>query len=347
MAVLYFDSFDHFTTAQLTTKWNAQLGSGEFLPPEVTTNAGRKGYGLATWKGGQAWKSFVDSATVSVGFAWRPMGIANKRIMALRDEETIQVYLQLSEASRIQIFRGNGQLIGTGSQAISPAKFYHIELRVVLGSTTGEVTLRINGDAALGFSATNVSTQVSSFARVNILTLGDPSNSPIYFHYDDVFITDGNLIGPQFVDVLRPNGNVPGYMDMSAVGGAGSLYERINDITPDGDTSYLYSAAAAVGGVHYSEFEDIRDVTGGAIHALAVHTFARKEYGNTRMFYTGMYPGTYDGASGTMQYYNFDPLSIENDYCYQSNYYDNNPGTGGTWSVGSVNALKAGFLRYV
>lgn len=358
MSAIFWESWDHYNTSQLTTKWNSQIGVGlgAFLPPEITTDAGRKGYGLAIRTGGSAWKAFQDLSIVSVGLAWRPMGIANKRIFALRDEESIQVYLQLSAASKVQVYRGNGQLLGTSAQAISAGTFYHLELRVVLGSTTGAVTLRINGDATLGFSATNVNTQVSSFARVNILQLGDPTNSPIYFHYDDIFITDGTMLGPQFVDVLRPNGGVPGYMDMAVVG-AGSHYQAMDETTPDDDTTYVYSSSPNLGTL-LSEFEDIREplpvsipAASGAIAGLAVHTYARKEYGNTRGFRTGVMPGTQDGAQGSIVYFDNAPLYMETENAYHSDYYTNNPGAnlgaGGTWTIESINALRAGFSRYV
>lgn len=349
--ILFMDGLDHYQTSQFTTKWNSQIGldSGLFTPPIITTDAGRKGYGLATKQGGSAWRSFADTSTVAIGFAFRPMDIVNKRIVALRDEGTIQLYLQLSSTGAVQVFRGNGTLIGNSAQILSPAKFYYIELKSAIASTTGTITLRINGQASLGFSATSVNTQVSSVARVNILQFGDPTNSTVFFHYDDVWVTDGDLLGVQYVDVLRPNGGVPGYMDMQSIG-AGSHYQAIDDTNPDDDSTYISSSSNWIGSVQFSEFENIRETTGGGIAGVAVHTYAKKEYGNTRGFKTGLYPGTPDSAPGSVQYYG-DPLYAETEYAYHSDPYANNPGanggTGGTWTVQSINALKAGFLRYV
>lgn len=349
--ILVMDSFDHYDTSQFTKKWNAQIGldSNVFSPPIITTDAGRKGYGLATRQGGSAWRSFADTSTVAIGFAFRPMDIVSKRIVALRDEGTIQLYLQLSATGAVQVFRGNGTLIGNSAQILSAAKFYHIELKSTIASTGGTVTLKINGQASLGFSATSVNTQVSPIARVNILQFGDPTTSLVYFHYDDLWVTDGDQLGVQYVDVLRPNGGVPGYMDMQVVG-AGSHYQAVNDTVPDDDSTYIYSPSDWVGSVQFSEYENIRETTGGAIAGVAVHTYARKEYGNTRGFRTGLYPGTADAAPGSVQYYN-DPLYVETEYAYHSDTYANNPGAndgaGGTWTVQSINALKAGFLRYI
>lgn len=348
LSILLIDSFDHYATGNITEKWNAQIGVyGPYTAPSITTAAGRRGNGLALTNGGVVYKSFADSAVVSVGFIWRTTAVVNRRIAALRDEEINQVYLQLSSLGKIQVFRGNGTLLGSSSQTISAAKFYHIEMRIAVGSTTGAVTLNINGQVALGFSASPANTQVSSLARVNTLSLGDPTNNNATCHYDDVFLTTGDMLGPQYVDVLRPNGAVGGLSDMSVVG-ASSPYQAIDDTTPDSDTTYIYSPTSGVGGVSFSEYENFRDSENGAISAIALHTYARKEFGNTRAFSHGLYPGTIDAAGGTTQYYG-NSTYVEAEYAYHSDYYIHNPGAvggaGGTWTVGALNNLRAGFKR--
>lgn len=347
LSILLIDSFDHYATGNITEKWNAQIGVyGPYTAPSITTAAGRRGNGLALTNGGVVYKSFADSAIISVGFIWRTSSVVNRRIAALRDEEINQVYLQLSSLGKIQVFRGNGTLLGSSSQTISATKFYHIEMRIAVGSTTGSVTLNINGQVALGFSASPANTQVSSLARANTLSLGDPTNNNATCHYDDVFVTTGDMLGPQYVDVLRTNGDVVGG-DMSPVG-VSSSYQAMDDTTPDGDSTYVYSPTSGVGGVNFCQFENFRDAESGAISAVALHTYGRKEYGNTRAFSHGLYPGTFDGSGGSTQYFR-DLTYVEAEYAYHSDYYTTNPGSmgglGGSWTVNSLNALRAGFKR--
>lgn len=343
--VLWMDSWDHYATANLTTKANAIFGyTSPYTAPVITTAAGRSGYGLLLKGGGHYYGSFADTQNVVVGFSFRPTAIVAKRIVALRDEDTVQLYLNLTSAGKITVVRGDGTTLGTSSKSLEGNKFYYVEIQATISNTAGSYNLYINGTSEVSDSP--LDTQISSNARVNLLGLGHESNELTAFHYDDLYVTDGTVLGPTSIDVLKPNGGVPGFMNMVIVGGAGSAYQAISDITPDGDTSYLYNPSGRGTNVHFSEFENIRDTTGGAIFAAAVRTYARKEYGNTRGFFTGMYPGTADGAPGSLQYYS-GAHYMEIEYAYHSDIYNTNPGTGGTWTVASINALKAGWKTVI
>ena len=344
MAVLFLDSFDHYLTTDITSKWNLLWNSG--IAPTISTAAGRKNYGLLLQSDGNVYKSIPDTQTITAGFAFRCTTLSNNRILSFRDEGFIQLYLSLLSSGRLAVYRGDGVLLGLSTTVVTPSKFYYIELNATISHSDGIVILRVGGTTEL--SLTNQNTQLSGVLRVNIVNFGATNRSDSHgdFHIDDVVITNGAILGPQKIDVIRPNGGVAGNMDMTVVGGAGSHYQAINDTTPDSDTSYLYSASSQISGTVLSEYEDIANVTGGAVHAIAVHTYVRKEYGNTRAFQTALRPGTHDGALGNVIYYN-DPLYAETEYAYHSSLYDTNPGTGGTWTVGSINALKAGFKRYL
>ena len=343
--VAYMDSFDHYLTADLTSKWNLFWGRGGDASPTISLTAGRKGYGLLLQSDGNVYKSIPDTQTLTTGFAFRCTQLSENRILAYRDEGVVQLYLMLLSSGRLGVYRGDGVLLGLSTTVIAPSKFYYIEFNATIAHTNGVIQLRIGGTSELSLTFQN--TQFSGVLRANIVGFGS-FNALAHgeFHIDDIVITNGALLGPQKIDVIRPNGGVLGYTaNMSAVGGAGSLYQAINDTTPDSDTSYIYSPSAQSGSGAFFEYENIANVTGGAVHAIAVHTYVRKEYGNTRGFQTGLFPGTHDGAAGNLQYYD-DPLYIETEYAYHSSLYDSNPGTSGTWTVGSVNALKAGFKRY-
>lgn len=347
MAVTDCDSFDHYNTSQITHKNHAQFGlNSPYTAPAITTAAARKTNGLLLQGGGNVYRSFADTQTVAFGFACRPVTLSNRRICALRDETTIQLYIQMSATGAVFLYRGNGTLLGSAATVFEPGQWHYLELSATISDTAGSYDLRIDNISELS-SVGSADTQVSANQRVNILSLGDPNNNPEQMHYDDLYITDGNLLGPVKVDVLRPNGGVPGFMEMSVVG-AGSHYQALFDTTPDGDTSYVYSPFNMPGSVQFSEFEDMGDVTGGAIFAAAVRTYVRKEYGNTRGFQTGVYPGTADSASGTMQFYaTTNPHYVEAEFAYHSDIYNTNPGTGGTWTVPSIKELRAGFRRII
>lgn len=345
--IVWMDSFDHYSTADIPTKWNVLWSN--FAAPTISLAAGRKNYGLLLDRDGNVYKSIPDTSTITVGFAFRFTQLANIRILTLKDEGTTQISMSLLSSGKLAVYNGLTNLLGLSTTVLSPLKFYYIELNSTISNSIGVAHLRIGGVSELNLTLQD--TQASSAARVNMVGFGtNASDVHGVLHIDDLVITNGQLLGPMKVDVIRPNGGVSGYMQMQVVGGAGSHYQAINDTTPDGDTSYLYSLSNSSGSGVFSEYENIAEATGGAIPAIAVHTYVRKEYGNTRGFQTGLYPGTYDGAAGNLQYYN-DPLYIETEYAYHSDIYESNPaanaGAGGTWTVGSINALKAGFKRYL
>jgi hypothetical protein len=360
--VLYIDSFDHFTSGQLPLKANGYFGA--LYDPVISSSAGRGGNGLLIKGLGTYYAYLPNTSTVAVGFAFRATSLVSRRIIGLRDDGTTQLSLNLSSTGKVILVHGDGSTLATSPSSIQTSQWYYLELAATINNTSGDYTFKL--DNVLEFNAASKDTQQSSNARVNILLLGGGSSdsSTAEFHYDDLYVTDGTILGPRMVDVIRPNGGVTGYMDMTVVG-AGSHYQAIDDTTPDGDTTRIYSPSSSGRQINFSEFENIRE-TAGAIDAIAVRTYARKEYGNTRGFWTGIMPGTADLAQGGVPYYGDTPTIeyrgtaiigisgvhyLQTDFAYHSDIYNTNPasvaGAGGTWSPPSVNELKAGLERAI
>lgn len=324
--------------------------------PSVSTSYGRSGNGIRLHSGAHVYKSLPDRATLIVGFSFRAMTfVAGKRMCFFRDEETTQMYLEVGASGLIYIKRGDGTTLGVSTNALSPAQFYYLEFKVTISNTSGSYELRVKRSLdSVGVESTGslLDTQVSTNARVNIFGLGggNPSDSADNaFDFDDIYILDTNgtrnndFLGPSGVDILFPNA-VGTYSQWSPVGDSPNWDATYDGTTPDGDTSYVTRSAVSVGTDTYN-YQNMRNLPGD-IFGLGIHTYARKEYGNSAGIKSVIRGGTLDSIGGTVRVIN-DPLYLQTDYKYHVDIYETNPsGYSGTpeWMVGAINSSEYGMV---
>ncbi|MFS4460864.1 hypothetical protein [Bdellovibrio sp. HCB2-146] len=126
-----------------------------------------------------------------------------------------------------------GTTLGTASGTYSHSTWYYAELRVKLGTTTGEAHLRINGVSVL--SLTNINTAAGSISSYGIIGRGTSTSISVYL--DDLYIcdtsgsTNNTFLGPISVYGLLPTG-AGSSTQMDAVGAA-SNWQAVGDATAD------------------------------------------------------------------------------------------------------------------
>jgi len=347
MAVLFFDSFQHYASVPITTKWNTEFGlNGPYGGgPVISSAAGRGGLGLALSHGAVVTKSLPDTNPLIVQFSFRPTVIANRRICFFRSEGEIQSYLQLSSAGKINVCRGDGTILGVSGNSLIANDYVYIRFRITTSNTVGAFTLYVGN--TLEATASSIDTQFSTTtSNITNFGLGDAANNSAVFHYDDILILDttgsknNDIINPFLVDCIFPraNGDVQAY----SVVGAASHYLGVNDTSPDDDTSHILRIPGG-GTSELFYFDKIRNTQGGII-AVAHHTYARKEFGNTSYFQSASRPGTFDGVmGGSTTYVANQKHYLQAEYAFHSEYYEDHPATGGTFSVPGINATQWGF----
>jgi len=352
VSVLYLEGFEGYnnTTLHLTREWSTAYYSS--TEPQVTTAAGRAGNGLRLESGAHVHKVIPDRQTVIVGFSFRANTISTpKRVCFFRDEETMQIYLELAPSGLLYIKRGDGTILGISTNTYAIGQFYYIEFKIKISNTVGSFELRTKrsrGAVGVEATATNIDTQFSNNARINVVGFGGGTagEGPNAFDYDDIVILDdqgsyaNDFLGPKAVDVIFPNG-IGTYTTWNPIG-VSPGWEAVNDTAPDDDSTYVTTSATARGTETY-QYQNVRGTTIGGIVALAISTLARKEYGNTAAIRNALLPGTIDGYGGTVRIAS-EPMYLQTDYAYHTDIFEKNPSGDAVWTPLAVNALEGGYI---
>lgn len=310
--ILWMDGFDHYT--DLSLKYNTQYGNKDAFvsylsAPVITAAAARNGAaGLLLSNGACIYKSLPDSPTLGVGFAFRftiNPPAAGRRMLSLWDETALNFYLYLTSARKIGIINKLGASLGTSSATFSANTWYFVEVSTTVNAS-GSFALKIDNTADI--TASGVVTNGTTSNRANYIQLGSPSTGAYPFHYDDLYISDGALFGPSYVDTPANSGTYP-----------------------------KTSLSASVGAVILTDYADI--LGGGAVHAIAVHTLANKVHGNTRAIRNTVVPsGAGTQYKGADHYLTVQPL-------YHSDVFTTNPNTAGTWTPPTFSSSQIGYER--
>lgn len=334
--LIFCDGFDYYTDVK--QRWGYQhyrVQDAQYTPPAISSSAGRNDSGLLLTNGGCVYQGLPDLSTIGFGFAFRAINTipaAGRIMVVLRDETNVQLTFTLTSAMTITITNGLGNLIGTSAEVFQLGIWSYVEFLGTI-ATSGSYSLYVDG--TVDHTASGIRTKGNGEDRVNLLRLGAVAAGDYPFHYDNFYISSSGIIGsPVVVEAHLPNGGVAGKMTMGH-SGAGSLYQAL----ASQDSAYAQSLTGGVGDLAFSEFENTS--ANGAVHAVALHTLARKEYGNTRAIRNAIFPRTGGGATvynGSIQY-------LTTEARYYSHVWNANPSTGGTFDPTSYNDSRFGVER--
>jgi hypothetical protein len=345
MALLFMDSFDHYATADLLTKYTA-VGS----LTTIAASEGRRGSGClkSNLPASNSVNPMVtkyllpNDATCIVGFAYQPPTIlTDYPLFTVGDAADwhLGVYA-LGTAGILNVRRGStfgGTVIGQASQPLSLTAFTYVEIRVTIHDTTGVVVMRYNNIEVL--SLTNVDTKnltLAGWTRVGFHTMFN--GGATFARLDDLYILDGSGPAPWngFLGDCRVDARVPT--------GAGAItqwtpltglnWENVDDVTPDGDATY--NVAAAAGMTDTYAMQDA-PVAGGQILGVQL-------LWNLKKMDAGPCAVTPVIRQGTTTL----PGAAQNPgtgYSYQSQMYATNPHTSAAWLESDFNNAEFGLTR--
>jgi hypothetical protein len=359
MALLFFDSFDHYNYAQLTSKWMYAGGTSSDFS-DIVAGLGRRGtYGLKmrTHRGtligiGHVLeKQFVTSGnTFIAGFAFKcvtALGLNPSStsegsacvISAVQNIGVSHVWFRINGDGTITALCGSTAL-GTTITAVTQGVYAYIETKVVIAAAAaGSVVIRINGSVALNL--TGVTTQVGAtavwtgFYSRQRLSAGTQQE----WNYDDFYLSDGSgaapwndLLGDCRVEVGMPTaeGAVSDWAPLSGTNNA----DMVKEIPADNDTSYVSSLTPG-----HTDTYDVPDspVAGSDPSAVQVSLFTRKEE-------AGLCNLAAVARIGSTNY----PVPVINPggtYSYRMALFQTNPATGLAWTEAEYNAAQFGFTR--
>jgi hypothetical protein len=327
MAVLFMDSFDHYDTNALLRKWTSRTDT-TVVPSTAQKRTGPQSLYLPKK---QIVKTIVGiDKTFCIGLAiYRAAGGYNAGypIVALRaSNNAILIALHtVSTNDLVQAFR---VLRGATEIVASPAVWFgaawgYVELRGFLDDAAGWVEVYFDGVRIAHLE--NADTQEAALVAHNI-ALGAANSNATALYVDDMYISDGDLLGPINIHACLPSG--AGAASDLTPSAAVDNYTCVDDTTPDDDATYVSS-----------DVVDARDLyslgntpTGaGAIKHVQVVLSAAKDDAGARAVHVVTRKGATEHVSaiahrpvnGT-----YDPMLIEQ--------VPLNPLTGTAWEVADM-----------
>jgi hypothetical protein len=274
-----------------------------------------------------------------------PVG-ASAVILTLEDIASVQVDLRLNPDGTLSITRNGTALAGgTSSSALSIGAWCHLELKVKIDPSVGTAELRRNGVAIVG-PLTSLNTRATGTTSVNGVRFGYCTStgatiSNLLLDFDDIIIWDaqttdpaGNpdisdFIGDCGLSWLLPTG---AGTTTQFTPDSGSNYARVNETTPDGDTSYVQSVT--VGQFDTYAMADLPG-TIATVKSIAVVPYARKTDVGPRQLGAEIRTGGANFAHPTS-------INLGTTYLYHWLPWGSDPTDGSVWTPTKINAIEAG-----
>jgi len=327
MALRWIEGFETFSTT-LTANIDAYLAYKYPSAASCTLVAGRTGgFGIRS-SNIIAWPNFAPLSTWIMGCGYKKESNGQEGIMFFMDGGTNQIEVRAGNGGTIDIYR-NGTYLGSGTATLLPNVWYYIETRVFIDSTTGSVEVRLNG--VTDVNLTNVNTQASANNTVNTFKFQVYSQAS---YYDDMYICDttgsnnNTFLGDSRVEGIMPtaDGTTIQWTPL-----AGDNYANVNEIPPDGDTSYV--STNTTNDVDTYAFANLTAITSG-VKGLQVNILNRKDDAGSREIAPMIRSGGTD--------YTGDTFSVLDNYATAVQVYEEDPNTAALWTVGGVNAAEFG-----
>lgn len=346
MAYIFADSFDFYNNNDGISQiiqggWTSWGGGGS-----LTSTVNRFGVGgsLSFAGGDSIWKDFSapSTNTIFIAFstlrAWGFSGTETAHYVSLRENDTAQVSICFNGLGSIVVRHGdiNGTIIAEFLNAYEPGVWHHWQIKVVLDTVSGSVAIRQDGAPTNTYIVENVDTMVTFSNYADSVYVGCASG--VYYnrsYFDDFFIFDNGGSSPNDWpgDVrcipLTPisNGTSTGFTPQT-----GSNYQMVNELQPDGDTTFNYSGTP--GALDLFNTQHLT-VTPENIYAVTVKVVARKSdtayrsgatalkvNGHLEIGHTKILSSTYTGIVDT---------------------YITNPSNSAPWTFNDVNNLETGY----
>lgn len=331
MALLFIDGFDHYNTAEITTKWTNAAAVA------ISSNGGRRGTGALLTNndiGSFAYRDLSTSAsTVIAGFAFKPTGpFTFGEIFSLWEGGSVQnLRLIYNSSNKIAVYCG-ATLLGQTTLSIAVGTTRYIEFKATIGAS-GSFEVRIDGTPDV--SASGVNTQNGGTGVVNRIQFGVTGFGGMYgAYFDDFYFCDNsgannnNFLGDCRIDTVVPTGD--GYYTDFTPSSGTAHYPNVNT-TPAATVTYNYTSV--VGAKDSYTYPAIPILPSSTVFGVQLNAFSEKSDSGSRSFATLTRLGGVD-ANGAST-----PLAAS--YIFLSQIYETDPTTV-NWTQTTVNSAQFG-----
>lgn len=349
--LLWADSFDHYGTtpsggreAMLNGAW-AEFSAGNGTLPYVSNARARTGsHSLRIEFNSLANAGVVarrvlgaTKVVVGVGFAVWFTGLPDvngTHCIEFRDGSNAAVArCAIQSDGSIGVYDANSlTYIGASQPCLQTSSWSHVEIKLTSDDVAGAVEIRVNGETVLSLEDQDFGTGVAA------LVWGNPqknSSGSFNWNIDDIFTWDttgtlnNNFIGAQRVTTIFPDADTA-VADWAKTGAANG-YDCIDNVPPDGDTTYI----STDGLNDQSEFElPALPPETDSIAGVYVPVLARLESAGSGNVQVSMISGV-DAAAGPDT-----PLTTT--YNYWGSVFETDPATDVAWTK---SGLETALLR--
>lgn len=250
MALLFCDSFDHYSNAQLTRKWPAAAGSfiGSVGPSSSYGRNGTSGVRVFANAANDSYlrRSFAANMTTVIMGAGVKMVTGGGILFAVLDNGTLQCELRTQSDGSLKVTR-NGTLLGSVSAPglLDASTFRSVQWKVTISDTVGVAEVKVDNITVI--TLTSQDTKNTANAYITQYQLGEVYTAGTYDHYiDDFWIVDttggvnDTYLGDQRVQCCFPaaEGDQADYTPSTGTNNAALV-----DETPaNDDTDYVESS---------------------------------------------------------------------------------------------------------
>lgn len=336
MALRFCDSFDHYVTADIPSKYTS-VSAG------ASISAGNGRNSTASLRASNfnvtASKTLDAQATWIVGFAVKLSLIpgAAAGIFTFVDGAITHVTICVNASGNLEVRRGSqvGTLLGTGTIVLSTGQFYYVEAKVTISDTVGVAVVKVNGVTDINLSAQD--TRNAGNATANIIAFpNSAASSGVTIDFDDLYVCDGtggtnnDFLGDCRVEALFPNGDGNSSQLVGSDGNSVNNSLLVDETAPNSDTDYVESSTVSDKDTYaYSNMTP----TAGTVAGVQILPFAKKTDAGARSIVSvaRLSATEVDSAAKT----------LNTTYGYLPDVRETKPG-GGAWSVSDVNSAEFG-----
>lgn len=356
MAQLFVDSFSGYSSADLPTRYpggNSSAGgltiSNAVLPPGAQAGAQALHNTGYVGGGGLLSTNYVAKARMVMGLrhfrATGAGGYVMQFCNAVGGGTNSLVAGLWLDATGSFIQGATNNIIASGP-TIPNLEWHHFEMDVTFGTASNAtLSVYLDGNPTPFMTATGVTLSAATagfFALPTGIYNGTPAQvTPSTGYYADLYVFDGTgaapfnhslatqAIGAPKVAFTMPNG--AGRISNWTANGAATIWQSINQIPQDGDTTFASSAT-----VNNAFMVTLGTVpTMSALISVQVSNYAREDDAGPRSYQSGFGNGASETYSGVDQF-------LGGTYNYIEDEFQINPITGIAWVPGDLAALQVG-----
>lgn len=295
MNILFFDGFDSYSsTALVTNKWSGDTGT-----TITTAPVRRTGSRYVTLVGSSSTIFHNLGATYTtlvLGCGFRFDDAQSHGGMRFYDGTVYHLTLMPNADRSLTVKRGTstGTTLGSSAAGVIPDdQWSYVEFKAFINDTSGTYDVYVDGTNVLTGTGDTKNSSVEGASQIALFGAAK---------YDDLYVTDGAVLGDQRVDTVFPNAS--GLYTQWTPTPTTSNYLNVDESTSTfHDSNTTYNASATSGQIDLYNFTNIPELS-GSIQAVIFNwvgrrgapgvVYGRSVYNEDSTLYYGEYNQLFD-----------------------------------------------------